>query len=234
VGLGLALVLVAFGLSFWSGVVIGGTTLYLDYSTIQAYTLVGQKTSELTAPYEYLNNLAMSLELFSLVFMLVSAATVHSLRKSLHFAAVVLGPVVMIADMVAKAHYNSLTDQALARLPSLVDSYSLRLAYAAQNRFDAAYGFWAAPAQTLNGLLSLIGLVFLIVAIFTFKVASTWIPSEAQVPQPAVEPEPAHTTIPGKIETRQVASIELKFCRYCGARILRTSKFCEECGKRLA
>jgi hypothetical protein len=59
-------VLVTEGISGVSGVIIGSTKLYLDHATIQAYTLVGQKISELTAPYEYLNNLAIILELVSL------------------------------------------------------------------------------------------------------------------------------------------------------------------------
>jgi RNA polymerase subunit RPABC4/transcription elongation factor Spt4 len=54
---------------------------------------------------------------------------------------------------------------------------------------------------------------------------------EPAVPASKAAMEPKQETKPSRESARSVST---KFCRYCGAKIPRQSKFCEECGKALA
>jgi len=231
VKLGLVLLLSAQAISFVQGAVKGATTLYFSYDTMAQYETVTSKMAALTAPYEYLKWLAMALELITLVLAVVAVASLHSIKdRSTHDAAIVGTIATFIIGMTVKWYYFRATDAALARLPSMVDARTMETARQVEEQFRVAYGFWGtAGPDAANILCSLFGLGLFIGALFTSQHFTVWQPSSADVSRlPPPAPEPARPII--ELPTVMSAT---KFCRFCGARIARDSKFCEECGKGL-
>lgn len=245
---GVLLVLVGEGMAFISGFVKGSTLLYLDYDTISAYEAVARTVGELTAPFENLTNVATVLDIALIAAVVIIGATLHSFSKmSLHRAGALIAPVLLAGEMTTSYYHSSLVDEALLKLPSKVSPYTLQIAAQAQTKFDVAYGFWGAPADLARGALTVAALGALVICAFTYgRIDSVWKrEGPIMTPQETVRPAfaPETETQPSIIITPPPTSIthsqnELekptKYCRYCGARILRDSKFCEECGKNLA
>lgn len=243
---GLVLVLAAEGLSFLVGLVKGSTLLYLQSYEIQAYESVARTIEQLTAPYQSLNYVVTILELLILSFVVSSAATLHSVSsRRVHRIAVIGAPLLFVAHFIAAYQYGSLTEKALSELDKMVPYEQLRIASEVQQKFESAYGFWGGPAYTLINIFTWISVVALLGAVFTLRVPVIWQPlqqvpaslptalqgklggeapiAHAPVAISPVEPSPSTATV---VPTT-------KFCRQCGAKILRDSNYCEECGTSL-
>jgi hypothetical protein len=228
---GLIILLAVFGISFMSGVVQSGTRLNLYDYEIKAYTTVAEKASQLTAPYQYLVTTNIAVDLLALIFVIISVVSLHSIsNKHLHLYTVILAPIFLIIDMGLNGYYNMVTQDALAKLPTLIDSGTWHIASEVDQKFATANGFWGSPTQHgIVTILSFLAVAILVIAIFTTKVSSEWLPPKPVVSTPIAVPlQPAPAPVLGDTQRRAT-----KFCRYCGAKILRDSKFCEECGKRL-
>jgi len=239
--LGLWLFLTAEGLSFGSGLVQGWTTLYLDYSTIETYTTVSNQLQQALAPYQPVFNFALLMELLVLVLVIVSIVTLHSPKTKLHLGAVICVPITFVYGMIAKWKYASDVAMVTTNLLNSLGYGTYQTFITTQQRFDAAYGFWGTPANILNSILSWASLGFLVAALFTCKanrptsrtmVAETIAPmSEVKTGATPATAKATETSTPSPDSVTPRG--EEKFCRYCGARIPRTSKFCEECGRKL-
>jgi len=243
---GLLLVLAAEGLSFLVGLVKGSTLLYLQSYEIQAYESVARTIEQLTASYQFLNYVVTMLELLVLGLVISSAATLHSVsRRQLHRIAVVGAPLLLVAHFIAAYQYGSLTEKALSELPKMVPYEQLRIASEVQQRFESTYGFWGGPAYTLINIFTWISVAALLGAVFTLRVPVIWQPLQ-QVPAslptavqdklggetPIAHPPVAISPVEPSPSTPTVVPAT-KFCRQCGAKILRDSNYCEECGTRL-
>jgi hypothetical protein len=234
---GLVLLLSAQAVDGVQGFVKGATTLNLSYDVIAQYGIVNSKITELIAPYEYVNWLAIGLELITLVFAIVAVASLHSIKgRSTHDAAVVGTMAAFVFGMIVKWYYIRATDAALARLPSMVDARTMETWRQLEYQFRIAYGFWGTPGpNAANVLCSLFGLGLFMSALFTSHRYTVWqpVPSDLSSPLPRT-PEPARPVIETVSAVPTIASAKAtKFCRYCGTKIVRDSKFCEECGVKL-
>jgi hypothetical protein len=233
VKLGLVLLLSAEAISFVQGFVKGATTLSLSYDTIAQYKTVMSKMTELTAPYEYLNWLAIALELITLILAVVAVASLHSIKgRSTHDAAVVGTIATFAVGMIVKWYYIRATDAALAKLPSIIGARMWETARMVEEWFRVAYGFWGtAGPDAANVLCSLFGAGLFVGALFTSHQHMVWQPAPADLARPPPpSPEPTRPVTEQPIAKQTVPT---KFCRYCGARIVRDSIFCEECGAKL-
>jgi hypothetical protein len=188
----------------------------------------------------------MALEVLSLFLAIVAVSTLHSLsenKASLHKVGALGAAAALLVSLGLKGYYGVMTDQALRGLHDLVCSeYGSRCtgildtATQIQQRFNAAYGFWGSASYEWASLVLVTASAALLVgAALTTKVVSTWQPSSFDVsfpPPPTLEP--ARPVIETASVAPTIASTKpTKFCRFCGARIVRDSMFCEECGKRL-
>jgi len=234
VKLGLILLLLAEAVSFVQGWVKGSTTLYLSNAVIEEYETVMSKMAELTAPYEYLSWLAVALELITLILAVLAVASLHSIKdKNTHGGAIVGTAATFIIAMITKLFYISATDAALTRLPSVVDADLLATARQVQEDFQRRYGFWGTPApDAVNILCSLAGLGLFMAALITTQHFTVWQPTPADLSRPP--PPGLELTRPVIEEVTAKPTMATKYCRFCGARIVRDSVFCEECGKKLA
>jgi len=233
---GLGLVLAAEGLSFLAGLITGSTLLYLQRNEIEAYETVARTIERLTAPYQFLDHVAIVLELLIIGLVISSAATLRSFsRKRLHRIATFSAPLVMVAHFAIMYVYDSLTKKALSELPSTVPSQQLVVATEVQQRFDTAYGFWGGPAYAIVIFFSWIALFALVGAALTPRALQpTLQPLVISAPQESPLKTPiAHPSVPTSPVTSATVVLATKFCRQCGAKILRDSKYCEECGTRL-
>jgi len=234
VQIALVLVAVTFGLAFITGAVQGSTKLLLPIGEQLAYQTVTEKISELMRPYERWKPVLIIIDLAALVLVIATALTLRSFaRKEDHTAITISASIFWFVDISISAYYAMITDEALRRLPSLVDSGVLEIAMRVQREFDAANGFWGSPLeQAIRGLLSLVGVAVIIGAAFTSTSIRVWQPETAL---PAVQPQkqPTSSTAVTQTGTNQLEVPRMRFCRYCGVKIPRESKFCEECGKKL-
>jgi len=229
---GLILLLLAEAVSFVQGYVKGSTTLYLSNAVIEQYETVTSKIAQLTTPYEYLNWLALGMELITLILAILAVGSLHSIKdKNTHGAAIVGTVATFIIGMITQWYYISATDVALTRLPSMVDSDVLTTARQVQEEFQRRYGFWGTPApDAVNILCSLAGLGLFMAALITTEHFTVWQPTPTDLFRP---PAPAPEERPVIEPPAVVSAMPTKFCRFCGATIIRDSMFCEECGRKL-
>lgn len=230
---GVGIVLVALVIAFVSGAVKGSTQLYLDSSTFQTYQFVYGELNKLLAPYQYLVYLSAIWELAYVILGVTLIATLNSWRGKLHLITAILTPLFVVLDMATSYYYTILSQEAMARLPAIIlSSDMLNVAAQTDMKFEAAYGFWGTPSNLVRGLLNLIGLITLLVAVVSCRVTYSFQPSKTEEKVQVSIPSPdSSQTVPSP--NRQSEGINYKFCRYCGVRIPRESKFCEECGKSL-
>ena len=235
VQIALVLVAVTFGLAFITGAVQASTVLYPTFGEQTAYLTVTQKMSELTGPYEGWNSVLIVIDLALIASVIASALTLRSFAgKEIHTGTTMTASVFGVVEIPISAYYTMVTDEALKRLPTLVDSHVLEIAMRVQQEFDAANGFWGSPLeQAITKLLGFVGVAVIVGAAFTSTSVRVWQPETAL---PAVQPqkEPASSTAVTQTGTNQLEVPRIKFCRYCGVKIPRESKFCEECGNSLA
>jgi hypothetical protein len=234
----LVILLLTEGLSFLAAYVRASVRLYLASGQIDAYQYVSGRMAEATAPYAYLNTLAMGLEVLLVFLLIAAAATLHSGEmRDLHRVTVYGAVVVFLSRWTASTLYVGRTTQAVAALN--IDPDTLRTANDVQSQFAAQAGFW--QSQTFNLLTIALSLLFLALAVFAawelhaMKVVSVWPsvqPGVATMEPTAVVPL-AVAPAPPALEPPAPQSASTKFCRFCGAKILRDSGYCEECGKRL-
>jgi hypothetical protein len=229
---GLIFFLLAEGASFVAGYVKGSTTVYLPHYQISAYDAVMSKTAELTAPYEYLRWVVGFEELAALILGIAAVATLHSIKdRTTHLSAIVGVIVLFCVHFATLTYYDSATQQALSQLPSLVNADTLNTAQEVEEALYRACGFWCTPASDVfNIVFSLAYVGLFVAASLTARVMTVWLP--AQIPSIEV-PSPRTTEIPEPSIKQVPAMAPTKFCRFCGAKIPRVSKFCEECGKPL-
>lgn len=232
---GALLVLLLFGAYFYSGQLQSSTKLYLPYDQIDAYTKVSDKITELLTPYQLLYDLNLLLDVAGLALVLASAATLHShSRKTAHILLAATAAGVVALDMFVNGMYNSLTSEALTKLPSIIDSHTLKTAMDVQSQFNAAYGFWAtAKIDPIAKVISWSSLLALTVAAITARITIDYVPIGPPTPKIATLPEmkpPSSPTDNGMPLTHPSST---KFCRYCGAKVPRVSTFCEECGRNI-
>jgi hypothetical protein len=220
-------------LAFIAGFVEASTTLMLTNMQISDYEAVNAKISELIGQYAYLNNLVILLELIIIALAIASVATLHSLKTKVH-RWLLGGTVVLFFVYVAFTYYYVyLTDEAMAKLPFLISSSTLQNAISVQQQFNAAYGFWESPLYyAVRIVLIVVVAATFLGAVLTCKTATTWTPTalaqkEASATTSEIELEQSD------VEAESPAMLPTKFCRYCGAKIPRQSRFCEECGKNL-
>lgn len=234
VKLGLICFLFAEAVSGIEGWVKGSTLLYFSTGDIAAYDRVNSAIARLTAPYQGLNNATMATELLIIGFAFVALSTLHSQHwREIHLMSAVTVIGLFFVHWAMATFYTYLTNAAIARLPEFVDTATLSTAARIEKAFQASYGFWgtAGPDAAIT-ILSLAGLALFIGVVWKRDVVATWTPGIVTTvmeppapmtpPQPPKSPTLAATTIP-----------PTKFCRFCGAKIPRDSKFCEECGKGL-
>jgi predicted ferric reductase len=167
---GLLLVLTGYGLQFIKG---AASVLPLTYDEIHAFTVVNEKMSELLAPYEYLKNFIIILDLLVLVTVFASAVTLRSRRIHWHKLLVIAAPVVGALDILLTMRYSQLTSEALIQLPTLGYSGSLAIIMDVQQKFGI-------PSPHLNMLIdidSVIGLGLLVLAALTPKIVNEHKPS---------------------------------------------------------
>ena len=238
VRLGLVCFLLVEGLSFVSGAVRGSTFLYLGPEERGAYHLVSRSIEELVAPYAPLTFVRVAVELIALALGAAAVATLHSVReRKTHEATTLCAAAIVSVGMALNWLHSSLVNRALLQLPNLVCQWTpscyqfLELATRAEARFAAKYGFWGSPSEYVILVFSVACLILLWAAALTTRVASVWQPTPAVPSMPAV-PEPAAP--PKEPPTAVVPAMPTKFCRFCGAKIPRVSKYCEECGKKVA
>jgi len=144
---GLVLLLSAEAVDFVQGFVKGSTTLYLSNAVIDQYETVTSEIAQLIKPYEYLNWLAIALELITLILAVLAIASLHSIKdKNTHGAAIVGAVATFMIGMITKLFYISATNAALTRLPSMVDPDVLTTARQVEEEFQRKYGFWGTPA----------------------------------------------------------------------------------------
>jgi hypothetical protein len=217
-------------LAFIAGSVEASTTLMLTNRQISDYEAVNAKITQLIGGYAYLNYLLIVLELVIIGLALASVATLHSLKTKTHTRILSVTAVLFFVYVGLTYYYVYLTDQAMAKLPFLVSSSVLQNAMNVQQKFNAAYGFWESSLYyAIRTILIVIVAASFIGAILTTKTPTTWTPTElVQEEMPATSKAEA---VPTQVDSPPVPPT--KFCRYCGAKILRESKFCEECGKNL-
>lgn len=244
-GIGLAAFLIFMG--FAQGVV-KSSQLFLTFGEISTYTQVSDTITRLAVPYDYLNSIALGLDLMFIVCAIVAGLTLYSPKTNLHWGANLGFVIAGASEMIANFYYGSLVRGALQQLPTVVDPNTLSTFSNIQSKFEALYGFWDSPAYyaTVN-LASLAALSIMIGAILTCKVVSTWKRASPQTDTPtAITPlteqtvevettKPVKDVAKAKAATKFSPNVptQTKFCRYCGVKILRTSKFCEECGSKL-
>ncbi len=222
------ILLTVFGMSFIFGSIQGSTTLLLPYDQIDAYNTLTEKTDQILAPYATLLAAVTVLDFLAIGVILASAAT---FRRSIHKVVVFVAPFITTADILLEGYYRSLTQQALTQLSSIMDTNTLNVALQVQEKFNAAYGFWGSPEYYSSvSVLSWATVVLLIVAAFTMKSITL---SEPVVGETKSIPEVVPSEKPPTPKERSRIPPGLKFCRYCGAKILRESMFCEECGSKL-
>jgi hypothetical protein len=225
------------GLAFISDYVKASVRLYLSNDETTAYNYFTREIAKATAPYEVWNAIAMGADLLLVLFLIIGAATLHSTTKqALHRVYGVYGALVaFLARWGAYALYYYLVMQAMSGLN--LESGLFERGQQVQARFVAAAGFW--NSQAYNLVMILLALILLVLLAFAAwelhmeKVVSVWPSMQPTVG--TVEPLPP-IAIPASAQTvapSVEAKAETKFCRHCGAKILRDSAFCEECGGKL-
>lgn len=220
--------------AFVKGWVVASTKLMFWPNEIDAYNRVTFASSLLTAPYKGLNVAVTVLEAAMFALALVALLTLHSQKLAeAHWISIMAVIGFFFAHWFVQTCYYYLTDAAIARLPEFVDASTLATASGMDKAFQAAYGFWGtAGPEILIMIFSFACVAFFIYAFWKRDVIAMWTPGAVTTvmepptptipPQPPTSPTAGATTIP-----------RTKFCRFCGARIVRDSMFCEECGKRL-
>lgn len=234
----LFLILLAEGLSFVSGAVNGSIKLYLAPDQIYAYTEVNRRIAEAMAPFQGVYYLGMGIELLTVLLLIMGAATLHSTTTQVLHRVTVYGAVVaFLVSRAALTLYYVKRTQVISALG--IDPDLLRTANHVQSRFAAEAGFFGSSAFYILSILLPLILLFLLAfaawELYTKKIVSVWQPTSMDVslpPPPA--PEPARPVIETGSVVPTIASTKpTKFCRFCGAKIVRDSKFCEECGMNL-
>jgi hypothetical protein len=228
VKLGLAIFISAEAISFVGGAVKGSTTLYFEQATIASYTAVADKITQLTAAYQPLNNMSYVFEVATLSLAIIAGITLHSSsKKELHRAVLISAFILGVLTIATRYYYYSLTTEALSALPTVVNQAALSAFNQAEQQFQAAYGFWGESADFSAGILIILSVASLGVAAATTKPRLVWTRIESY------QQETTTTTVPSLRPVTPSTTGESKYCRYCGAKIPRQSKFCEECGKTL-
>jgi len=226
---GLAFLLLAEGVAFVQGAVIGSTTILLPYDEIQRYNIVTSKTAELTGPYSFVNVVAIAQELILLLFGIVAVAMLHSAKeRRTHIGAIagVLG--LFITGFVTKTYYVMASDAALARLPSMVSAETLETARRIDEEFRREYGFWGTAApDVLNIVLSLAGVGLFVAALITSQHYTVWRPTQTAQAIALPHPEP-----PIVEATAMQRSDRENFCESCGSRMPAQTASCPICGHR--
>jgi hypothetical protein len=226
VKVGVAAFILAEIVAFVGGAVRGSTELHFDYSTIASYNAVTDKINQLIAVYQPINYISYVFEVATLVFAILAGITLHSYsKKKLHRGVLILAFVLGLLTIATRYYYNSLTAEALAALPTLLDQGTLSAYAAVEQQFQAAYGFWGAQADFYAGIMVILSVACLGAASATTRPRLVWTRGESNQESTANETI-RKATAPDTISKR-------KYCRYCGAKIPRGSKFCEECGSEL-
>jgi hypothetical protein len=227
VKVGVAAFILAEIVAFVGGAIKGSTELNFDYSTIASYKAATDQINQLIAVYQPINYISYVFEVGTLLFAVVAGITLHSSsKKKLHRGVLILAFVFGLLTLATRYYYNSLTAEALAALPTVLDQGTLSAYAAVEQQFQAAYGFWGAPADSLVGIMLILSVASLGAASATTRPRVVWTRDESNQQASVVETA-REATAPDTISKR-------KYCRYCGAGILKASKFCEECGKSLA
>ena len=227
VKVGLAAFILAEIVAFVGGAVKGSTQLYFDDYTIASYNTVTDKIGQLIAPFQPINYLSYIFEVTALASAIVAGVTLHSSsKKKLHHGVLILAFVCGVLTIASRYYYNSLTAEALGSLPTLVGQGTFSAYSQAESQFQAAYGFWGAPADFLVGIILVVSVASLGAASVSTRPRFIWTRDES-VEQATITGYPNLRTPAPQTNT------ESKYCRYCGAKIPDTSKFCEECGKEL-
>jgi hypothetical protein len=166
-----------------------------------------------------------------------SAVTLHHRFKGIewHKLLAITAAGCVALDIFLSTRYLQLTSEALAKVPTLVDSNTLSTAMGVQQQFNAAYGFWASSTlDIILKALSWISVAALIVAAITPKIVIDYNPKSLMLEERVVPPTPQEEVTPVRPSPNKLISPRIpkttKFCRYCGVKIPRTSKYCEECG----
>jgi len=239
---GLVCFVIVEGLAIVRGAVHGSTFLTLYGEELRAYDLVTRATETLLAPYDYLWIPLIVTELAVLILIVASFATLHSIKDLKTHRITVAGATVLFIGNRSLAMYSShLQDEALGRLQTLVCQWTpsdcssvMQTATSVDERFITAYGFWGPPSLFLVAIFAIACLALLVAGSLTTKVVSTWQSTPWRTP---VSPIPVRESAIQSVESPAVMPTEgrpaapTKFCRHCGARIPRVSKYCEECGR---
>jgi hypothetical protein len=232
---GLIFFLLAEGFSFVAGYVKVSSTVYLPDYEISAYNTVMSKTAELTAPYQYLSWVVSFEELAILILAIVAIATLHSFKGRATHLGVIVGVIVLFCiHYVTRTYYLHVTQQALSQLSGFFNEDTMTTAQGVEEALFQKCGFWCTPSSdVINIILSLIDVGLFVAASLTWRVVSVRPPTEVAV-VPAAVPAPESVPQPQVTEAATAAlATQTKFCRFCGAKILRDSEYCEECGKKL-
>lgn len=230
VKLGVGLVILLEAIAFIVSNFKSSVRLYFGYQQLQDYYALSAALTQLLAPFDYLSTIILLADVFAIVFTFIALLTLRSPKTKLHLVSLVGALSSFFAEWVIASYYIYLTDQAMKNLPSLLTPDVLNDALQVQQQFEAAYGFWDSSAY------SAVRIVLVIVTLGSFVVASftsrptLWNPNISERVAIPTPPRPPQLGSSGKLRS---AGVETKFCRYCGAKIPRTSKFCEECGKNL-
>jgi len=191
-GWGLILIVLLWALAFVTGFVQGATRLYLSYYEIDAYRAMGEWIERLTLPYKPLSYMATFLDILVLVLVVVSVATLRSVRhRGLHDVAVVSSPVLLLGEISLLTYHEMLTGQALLQLRDMMSLSTLETALRVQEKFNNAYGFWASPTYGgIRLIMVLSTLILLFVAAFTARKPAIWDvqASAIGVAQPSIVP----------------------------------------------
>jgi hypothetical protein len=228
VRLGLLLFLVAEAIAFVQTYVKVTTVVYFPSDVITQYTTLMNEIANVTASYQYVNWLGMGMELLALAFAVTAVGTLHPIerKRTSHEVAIVGSIFSFVISWIFKWYYARLTQSATVQF---FGPQSMQTVTQVEEQFSAAQGFWGtATPGAINALCALVYLVLFIGALFTTIHYTVWTPPPA-VPSPSAPELTKPVTEPS---VKPAAST--KFCRFCGAKILRDSEYCEECGKRLS
>ncbi len=221
----------------------------LEPSMYAAYTIATDKIKQMVPYSASIVAVALVFSGCTFLFVVVAAMTLHSRSKvNLHCNALILAFVCALLTVVTKTYYHSLVVQAVANLPNAVSPSTNSDYVQVAEQMESAYGFWGTPTTLLVGIISVLCIASLGAAAVTSKPLPT---STREEPTLSIREEPILSTHeapilathetpipynePNQAPTTRDTTVDKmkKYCRFCGAQILRDSVFCEECGKKI-